>query len=358
MMANPELRRRPRIAILATGSPSQALGGAERFYIGLRNALARAGADAEIIYEISDESNFDMIMDSYLRFYDRDLSAYDGVISTKAPGYVIRHRNHICYLQHTMRVFYDMFPVEFLHVTDELIAQRRIIHLLDTAALRSPQTKKIFVVGEEVQQRLEHFNGLTADVLHQASTLEGFHNAGQRYFFLPGRLHRWKRVNLAIEAMRLVDAPIELLISGTGEDEVKFRALAEPDPRIRFLGRVSDEDLLNYYADALAVLFVPLREDFGLITQEAFLSAKPVITCTDSGEPTRLVRDGVNGFVVAPTAASLAEAMSLLARDRERAKAMGARGEKDIQVLSWEKVAKNLLAALSFETESQERARE
>jgi len=36
-----------------------------------------------------------------------------GVISTKAPGYMIRHRNHICYLQHTMRVFYDMFDVEF-----------------------------------------------------------------------------------------------------------------------------------------------------------------------------------------------------------------------------------------------------
>ncbi|MDR3450657.1 MAG: glycosyltransferase family 4 protein [Alphaproteobacteria bacterium] len=353
MHASPVFQRKPRIAVLATGAPAGEVGGAERFYIGLRDALVRAGADAEIVYEVSHEANFAAILESYLRFYDLDLSAYDGVISTKAPGYMIRHRNHVCYLQHTMRVFYDMFQVEFPQVTDELLAQRRIVHLLDTEALRAPRTRKIFVVGEEVQQRLEYFNGTSSEVLHQASTLEGFHTGGQRYFFLPGRLHRWKRVDLAIEAMRLTKAPVDLLISGTGEDEAKFRTLTETDPRIRFLGRVSDEKLLNYYADALAVLFVPLREDFGLITQEAFLSAKPVITCLDSGEPTRLVRDGVTGFVVEPTAAALSEAMMALAGDPDRARVMGAQGRQDIRALSWEKVADRLLAALGFATKVQ-----
>ena len=353
MCASPVFQRKPRIAVLATGTATGEVGGAERFYVGLRDALVRAGANAEIVAEISDEANFTSILESYLRFYDLDLSAYDGVISTKAPGYMIRHRNHVCYLQHTMRVFYDMFQVEFPRATDDLLAQRRIVHLLDAEALRAPRTRKVFVVGEEVRQRLDRFNGSTAEVLHQASTLAGFHTGAQRYFFLPGRLHRWKRVDLAIEAMRLTQAPVELLISGAGEDEAKFRALAATDSRIRFLGRVGDEELLNHYADALAVLFVPLREDFGLITQEAFLSAKPVITCTDSGEPTRLVRDGVSGFVVEPTAAALSAAMTALARDLDRARAMGAQGRRDIQTLSWEKVADKLLAALGFATKAQ-----
>ena len=97
--------RPARIAVLATGSVSGEKGGAEQFYTGLRDALIRAGADASIHWEVSDESNFEAVKQSYLRFYDSDLTGYDGVISTKAPGYMIRHRNHVCYLQHTMRVY-------------------------------------------------------------------------------------------------------------------------------------------------------------------------------------------------------------------------------------------------------------
>jgi glycosyltransferase involved in cell wall biosynthesis len=347
----PQLRERakkPRIAVLATGSPSSEKGGAERFYVGLRDALIEGGADASIHWEISDESSFPAILQSYLRFYDCDLSEYDGVISTKAPGYAIRHRNHVCYLQHTMRVFYDMFEQEFKNPDAELRAQRQLIQTLDTAALQPPRTKKVFAIGEEVRLRLDQYNNIASEVLHQGTSMRGFYCAGARYFFLPGRLHRWKRVNLAIEAMRHIKEPVELLISGTGEDEDAFRALAGRDRRIRFLGRLSDAELIRTYANALAVLFVPLREDFGLVTQEAFLSRKPVVTCIDSGEPARLVRDGVTGFVVSPDPTSLAAAMSTLASQPYRARAMGRQGRLDIDAHSWSKVSDALLAALGF----------
>jgi len=330
---------KPRIAVLATGGRSAETGGAERFYVGLRDALVDAGADASIHWEISDESSYQAILASYLRFYDCDLSQYDGVISTKAPGYVIRHRNHICYLQHTMRVFYDMFEEEFKAPDADLLAQRRMIQTLDTAA---------FAIGEEVRLRLERYNDVSAEVLHQGSAMRGFYCAGARYFFLPGRLHRWKRVNLAIEAMRHIEDPVELLISGVGEDEDTFRALARGDRRIRFLGRLSDQDLLRTYANALAVLFVPLREDFGLVTQEAFLSGKPVVTCTDSGEPSRIVRDGVTGYVVPPDPKLIASAMAKLARQPNHAKAMGRQARLDIDDASWSKVSGALMAALGF----------
>ena len=67
------------------------------------------------------------------------------------------------------------------------------------------------------------------------------------------------------------------------------------------------------------------------MTLEAFLSAKPVITSPHSGEPARLVRDGVTGFVTAPTPTGLAEAMDLLVRDPARARTMGRQGQLDIQ---------------------------
>ena len=105
--------------------------------------------------------------------------------------------------------------------------------------------------------------------------------------------------------MQHFQTDIPLLIAGTGEDEPELRRLAGNDPRIRFLGFVSDGRVAGLYANALAVLFVPKDEDFGYITIEAMLSHKPVIVCKDSGEPAALVKHGASGFVVDPDPAEL-----------------------------------------------------
>ena len=174
---------------------------------------------------------------------------------------------------------------------------------------------------------------------------KGHYCAGQDYFLLPGRLHRWKRVDLALRAMQHFKADVPLLIPGTGEDEAYFRELAKDDPRIGFLGFVSDEELLALYANALAVLFVPKEEDFGYITIEAMLSHKPVIVCTDSGEPSRLVQNGRSGFVVKPDPVEIAAAMSILAADRDLARTMGEAAHQSTPSQSWDEIVERVIAA-------------
>jgi glycosyltransferase involved in cell wall biosynthesis len=335
------------VAIVASLSANGEQGGAERFFAGLRDALSDAGLNAEIIEVYNDESNFEQIKRSYLRFYDLDLAQYDGVISAKAPSYVVRHRNHVCYLMHTIRVFYDMFDSTFPHPTPEILQQRGLVHALDTAALRRP--RRLFAIGTEVARRLQRFNGLHASVIHHPTSLRGLHRGPFDYFFLPGRLHRWKRPQFAIEAMRLLAGNHELVISGTGEDEAHFRALAAPDRRIRFVGRVSDEALANLYAGALAVIFTPQNEDLGLVTLEAFKSGKPVITCKDSGEPARIIQHGNTGFVCNPDATAVAAVMEELARDPGRARQMGQAGEASIADITWAKIGTSLRDALGFQ---------
>lgn len=335
-----------RVAIVASLSPSGEQGGAERFFVGLRDALLDAGLNAEIVEVYNNESSFEQIKKSYLRFYDLDLARYDGVISAKAPSFVVQHRNHVCYLMHTIRVFYDMFDSTFPHPTREIVEQRNLVHALDTAALRRP--RRLFAIGEEVAGRLQRYNGMNATVMRHPTSLAGLHAGAFGYFFLPGRLHRWKRPHLAIEAMRHVVADRELVVAGTGEDEARFRALGAGDRRIRFVGRVSDETLANLYAGALAVIFTPQNEDLGLVTLEAFRSGKPVITCRDSGEPARIVEDGRTGFVCNPEPQSLALAMEEVARDPDRARQMGEVGVASIVGLTWAKIAANLRDALGF----------
>lgn len=337
-----------RIAVLATHSGGGEVGGAERFYVGLRDAIRAAGRECEIVSVLSDESSVDSILESYLRFYDLDLSDYDAVISTKAPGYVVRHRRHVCYLQHTMRVFYDMFDVEFPWADDALRKQRQRIIELDTAALSSPRIVKRFVIGEEVRQRMLNFNGLDAEVIQQATTMSAFSSGRYEYLFMPGRLHKWKRVDLAIKAMAHVNSAIELWISGTGQEEQSLRELAAGDPRIRFLGRVSDEQLLDLYSNALAVPFLAYREDFGLVVIEAFHSEKPVVTCSDSGEPARMVLNNEAGFVCPPDPAAVGAAFETLSQDRSLAAALGHNGAAGVKNLTWPAVAQRLLDSLAL----------
>ncbi len=334
-----------RVAILAVHSPTGEAGGAERFHQDLFQAIKRRVGYAELISLPCDESTFDSIMKSYDEWKHIDLSSFDVVVSTKAPSYNIIHPRHIVYLQHTIRVFYDMFDDVFPQASSELQQQRKRIQKIDTYAFKNAFHR--FTIGHEVLKRLHEWNNIDADVMHHPiCQLEGLHPGTYGdYFFLPGRLHAWKRVDLAISAVKASRLPNKLLISGTGEAEKKLKSLAGNDPRIEFLGRITDEELVEKYANALAIIFIPIREDYGLVTLEAFKSGKPVLTCTDSGEPLQFVMDGKSGFVCDPNPESLSLAMHKLIENKAVAESMGLEGMRITAHITWENVANRLLSA-------------
>lgn len=339
-----------KIAVVTPRMASGEQGGAENLYVGLLGALRRAGHAADQVQVPVDESTFNTILESYARCYDLDLSAFDLVISTKAPTYMVRHPNHVSYLLHTIRVFYDMFEREFGAGTPELHKQRKLIHLLDKLGLHPERVRGHFANGWQTVERLFEADSQWRQVgfraLHHPPALTGFYDPRPgEYVFLPSRLHRWKRADLVVEAVKSIKRDLRLKISGTGEDERMLRELAAGDPRIEFLGKVSESELLDLYAGALVVPFVPRYEDYGLVTVEAFLSQKPVITCVDSGEPTRLVKNFENGFVVEPTRQAIAESIEYLAEHPQAAAAMGRNGCASVADINWESLVATLISA-------------
>ena len=159
--------------------------------------------------------------------------------------------------------------------------------------------------------------------LHHPPALSGFKALAARRttFCMPGRLHRWKRVDLVIDAYKHVKRDVPLLITGTGEDEAALRKAAAGDRRIRFLGGVERSGACRSLCRCAARAVRSKQEDYGLITIEAFKSGKPVLTCTDSGETLEFVRDGVNGYVVEPDARAIAARR--IRRDRSSARGSG-----------------------------------
>ena len=113
--------------------------------------------------------------------------------------------------------------------------------------------------------------------------------------------------------------------------------------RITFAGACWGDAVADLYARALGVIYAPFDEDYGYVTLEAFLAAKPVITATDSGGTLEFVRDGVNGFVCEPDAVALAAAIDRLAADRSLAERLGRAGRSVAQAITWDGVIEQLL---------------
>lgn len=131
------------------------------------------------------------------------------------------------------------------------------------------------------------------------------------YFLALGRLIPYKRFDLAIEACNQLQLP--LVIIGGGRDLERLQRLA--GPTIRFLGHLSDEDVIHYFTHCRAFLF-PGDEDFGITPLEAQAAARPVIAYGAGGALASVV-DGVTGtFFHEQTAESLA---TVLASFDERA---------------------------------------
>ncbi|GAB2896695.1 hypothetical protein GCM10027046_27710 [Uliginosibacterium flavum] len=333
-----------RVAILTAGPTTGVTGGAERFYAGLLAGFLEIGCQAELIAIDADEPDFDTIVSNYRKCAALDLSSFDLVVSSKVPTYAVKHPNHVLYLVHTVRVFDDMFDTVFKPLLDTHYKQRAELHRIDFDAISSIKAR--FAIGHEVARRLYRWRGLSCDVIHPPLAFNNF-RAGQcgDYFFLPGRLHSWKRVDLVIKAIKSSRLPMRLLLAGVGEAEADLRALAGDDSRIEFLGRIDDERLTALYADCLAVPFVPLREDYGYITLEAFASGKPVLTCSDSGEPVQFVRPFETGLIAEPEPEDIRRGLEWFWNNRERAANMGQQAQQMLKGMSWAETARSLAIA-------------
>lgn len=109
------------------------------------------------------------------------------------------------------------------------------------------------------------------------AAVEGDSPHGRPYFLFVGRLEKIKGLDDVIPLFRQYpDA--DLLIAGDGEYGETLRVLGAGIERVRFLGRVTPDDLRRYYQHALA-LIVPsvCFETFGIILIESFRQRTPVI---------------------------------------------------------------------------------
>jgi glycosyltransferase involved in cell wall biosynthesis len=281
-----------------------------------------------------------------------DLSESNGrpidlVIASKFPTYFVRHPRKVAWLIHQYRAAYELCgtPYSDFQHTEADVGLRDTLIRLDTDMLG--ECRAIFTNARNTASRLKKFNGLAAEALYHPSRLTNRLKPGPYgdYVLSVGRLESVKRVDLAVRALAHVKG-VRLVVAGNGTQRANVeRAAIEAGvgDRVTFLGTVVDDELIELYAGALAVIYPPYDEDYGYVTLEAFLARKPLVTCADSGGPNEFVVDGVNGWVCEPQPEALAAAIARLDADRGRAAAMGDAGHDVARRVTWDGVIEKLV---------------
>lgn len=112
--------------------------------------------------------------------------------------------------------------------------------------------------------------------------------------------------------------------------------------RVRLLGYVSDEELVQIYASATALLYPSIYEGFGLPPLEGMASGVPVITSNQSSIP-EVVGDAA--IMVDPhDVDALKEAVMMVIEDTEKAGQLRDLGIERAKEFSWERCARDTVA--------------
>lgn len=295
-------------------------GGAEELAVHLKRNLIIAGHEAEILRIPFQWEPAVGIPTQMLMVRAFELWNADHVIALKFPAYLIRHPRKTLWLLHQYRQAYDLFDAKQSNLPpgkegEEL---RALIRNADNESFA--ESRHIFTNSEVTRQRLLKYNGFDAEVLLPPVNDPHLFPGGELgdYIFAGGRVNGMKRQFLLLEALAKTDKKVKLLIAGppdTPADEEKLKETVERlglQDRvrldIRFLPRATYAEYVN---NSAAVAYLPFDEDsLGYVAMEAATAAKALITTTDSGGILGLVKHKETGWVAAPTAESLAQAMS------------------------------------------------
>jgi glycosyltransferase involved in cell wall biosynthesis len=330
--------------LVTTNAAPFVRGGAEELAEHLVHHLnARKGVSAELLripfrWEPAEQIIEQIMLNRALKLYN-----VDRVIGMKFPAYLIPHENKMLWLMHQYRQAYDLYREGLTNIEVGPAGDRivKAIRTADNACFAD--AKSIFTISPVVTDRLQRFNGASAETLHHPlNDPERFGGGGYGdYIFAGGRVGGGKRQHLLVEAMAHVRAKIRLVVAGPLESAAygeELQALAQrlgvaDKVEFRFGFRPRDE-IVGLVNEALACAAAPIDEDsISYVAMEAFAAGKSVITTKDAGGLLEIVKDAETGFVTAPSPEALGKAIEALGSEREKAKSLGAAARR-----AWERL--------------------
>jgi glycosyltransferase involved in cell wall biosynthesis len=257
-----------------------------------------------------------------IAFESFNFDKYDLVISVtseSAKGIITKpHTLHICYCLTPTRylwsshdyyfknppVYFKIFPFFWT------ISRPFVAYLKNWEIRAAKRPDKIIAISSEVKKRIKKYYKRDSEIIFPpVNTTLLYSNVVKRksigkYYLVVNRLVPYKRVDLVVSTFNRLELP--LVIVGTGSEKNKLTRNAMPN--IKFVGKVSEDELSKYYQNAKA-LIMPQEEDFGIVAVEAQSHGVPVIAFKKGGALDTVI-DGKTGiFFEKQTSGSLIKAI-------------------------------------------------
>lgn len=163
----------------------------------------------------------------------------------------------------------------------KMIAKR--LRRLDLLASKNPDV--LFANSQTTANRIRKAYGREVEEViyppvETSKWIEVERRSDRLGFLVWGRLIRYKRFDLAIEAARTSGFPLQIV--GAGPLESSLKQLAAGASNVTFHGRIDDEQLRQLMSECRGVLF-PGYEDFGIVPVEAMAAGLPVAAYGEGG---------------------------------------------------------------------------
>lgn len=251
-------------------------------------------------------------------FESFDLSHYDLVIASSsscAKGVIVPPETpFVAYIHTPMRYAWDLY-FDYYKRSGALTrifmkAQMPKIRLWDF--ISSQRIDSIICNSSYIARRVKRFWNRESKVLFPpVGTDRLFPNGkpAEDFYVVFSRLVAYKRIDIAIDACGTLKK--KLVVIGSGNEEKKLKKLAEtyPGAKIKFTGRISDDEVRDYLQRCRALIFCA-EEDFGIIPVEAQACGRPVIAYKKGGAMETVVEGESGVFFEEQNAESCGKAIS------------------------------------------------
>jgi glycosyltransferase involved in cell wall biosynthesis len=170
------------------------------------------------------------------------------------------------------------------------------------------------------------------------------------YILFVGRIMKSKNLNILLKVFSAIlndGNNVNLIILGEGEEKENIEKIIlreGMETNVKLIGRVDDQQLIEYYSRAICVVYPSINEPFGLVPIEAQACHVPVIAFK-SGGVIETVIDNKTGILVDPyDEKGLKNAIEKLLNDKKYRIIYGNNGYSEvISKYSWERHTETLI---------------
>jgi len=242
---------------------------------------------------------------------------------------------------------FKQYRSNFIHSSDGFVVPgRKSFNFIQSFGIDG---KKMWTAPNAVAN---DFFSRNADTFRsQRQTLKSKRNFPSKIILYVGRLVDSKGIPVLLEAFQSVSKSLEagLILVGEGKDQKKYLNFCRRHGlrNVFFEGFKQQDELPFYYGLADVFVLPSLREEWGLVLNEAAASGLPLIATDASGAAFDLIEEAKNGYRVRTgDSEALREKILAILKNPELQDSMGRRSREMIEAFSPQRCAAVFLQAI------------